>query len=281
MPLAVEPFERNGHPCLRLHRAGATAEVSLHGAHVLSWKPDPARERLYFSPRARLAPGAAIRGGIPVVFPQFAGRGPLPRHGFARVLDWTYTGVEPDGAGDVAAMFELADDEATRARWPHAFRARLEVSLAPGALQVALGILNRDDAPLRFTAALHTYLRVGRLSDVELHGLEATAYQDAAHRDAARPAEGVPVRFDGEVDRIYADAPHALVLREPDRPLHIEAEGFRDTVVWNPGATLAASIGDLGAGEHLRFVCVEAGSVTVPVTLAPGERWRGLQRLRE
>ena len=66
-----------------------------------------------------------------------------------------------------------------------------------------------------------------------------------------------------------------------DSTLHIESEGFRDAVVWNPGATLAASMGDLGAGEHLRFVCVEAATVVEPVTLAPGERWLGVQRLRE
>ena len=53
----------------------ASAEISLHGAHVLSWKPAPARECLYLSPNASQAPGAAIRGGIPVIFPQFAGLG--------------------------------------------------------------------------------------------------------------------------------------------------------------------------------------------------------------
>ena len=63
--------------------------------------------------------------------------------------------------------------------------------------------------------------------------------------------------------------------------MRIAAEGFRDAVVWNPGATLAASIGDLGAGEHLRFVCVEAATVMEPVTLAPGEQWVGVQRLQE
>src|SRR5687768_12899777 len=75
MSLSAESFEQHGRPCVRLrHPVGATADVSLHGAHVLSWKPAPARERLYLSPNASHAPGTAIRGGIPVVFPQFAGR---------------------------------------------------------------------------------------------------------------------------------------------------------------------------------------------------------------
>ncbi|HEY0503673.1 MAG TPA: D-hexose-6-phosphate mutarotase [Lysobacter sp.] len=281
MPVSVESFELHDRPCIRLRRGEASAEVSLHGAQVLSWKPAPTRERLYLSPASRHAAGTAIRGGIPVIFPQFAGRGPLAKHGFARLRDWEFLGLGAGVAGEEVALFELSDDATTRASWPHAFRARLEVALLPGALQVGLDILNRGDAPFAFTVALHTYLRVGRLPDVDVRGLESTGYEDTARAGAAMPPAGAPVRFDGEVDRIYADTPRSLVLQEPERALHVEAEGFRDTIVWNPGATLAASIGDLGAGEHLRFVCVESGSVLQPVMLAPGERWLGIQRLRE
>jgi glucose-6-phosphate 1-epimerase len=281
MPLTVESIQRNGHPCVRLGgHDGASAEVSLHGAHVLSWKPAPARECLYLSPNASQAPGAAIRGGIPVIFPQFAGRGPLVKHGFARLLEWHFLGVEPAPGSDLdAAVFELGDSAHTAA-WPHRFRARLQVTLAPAALEVGLEILNRDESPFAFTAALHTYLRVARLADVELRGLEGTPYEDSARKSVAMPASGAPVRFEGELDRIYPQSPRALALHDGERTVRIESEGFRDTIVWNPGGTLAASIGDLGAGEHLRFVCVESGTVIEPVQLAPGERWLGVQRLR-
>ncbi len=96
MDLTCIPFQRNGSDCLRLNAAdGAVAEISLHGAHVLSWQPSPGRERLYLSPRASFADDAAIRGGIPVIFPQFGGRGTMLKHGFARLLEWHYVGVEP------------------------------------------------------------------------------------------------------------------------------------------------------------------------------------------
>ncbi|WP_206860990.1 D-hexose-6-phosphate mutarotase [Lysobacter changpingensis] len=282
MPLSIESFEQHGRPCVRLrHSAGASVAISLHGAHVLSWMPAPGRERLYLSPNASHAPGSAIRGGIPVVFPQFAGRGPLVKHGFARLLEWRFAGLQDATPFGEAAVFELDDSEHTRALWPFRFGARLHVTLSPGALDVGLEVLNRDETPFAFTAALHTYLRVGRLAAVELDGLQSTPYEDSARKGAAMPASGAPVRFEGELDRIYAGAPSALRLREGDSTLHIDAEGFRDAVVWNPGATLAASMGDLGAGEHLRFVCVEAAAVVEPVPLAPGERWLGVQRLRE
>jgi glucose-6-phosphate 1-epimerase len=89
------------------------------------------------------------------------------------------------------------------------------------------------------------------------------------------------VRFVGELDRIYPDSPANTTLSEPTGALRIHAEGFRDTIVWNPGERLGASIPDLGEGEHRHFVCVEAGTVIEPITLAPGQAWRGSQQLQE
>src|SRR5688572_25010680 len=74
---------------------GARAELYLHGAHVTSWRPAGAGgERLFLSAASEFRTDAAIRGGVPVIFPQFAGRGPLPKHGFARTAEWTLVGVE-------------------------------------------------------------------------------------------------------------------------------------------------------------------------------------------
>ena len=71
-PLQAETTTFNHLPCARLSNAeGATALVALHGAHVLSWIPADGRERLFLGERAIYAEGAAIRGGVPVIFPQF------------------------------------------------------------------------------------------------------------------------------------------------------------------------------------------------------------------
>lgn len=281
MTPSIEPFTRDDRPCLRLARSdGASAEVSLHGAQVLSWKPSPDRERLYLSPNASRVAGSAIRGGIPVVFPQFAGRGPMVKHGFARLLEWQPAETEVTHGTPIATL-ELVDSPQTRSMWPHRFRARVEVSLLPSGLAVQLEILNRDDQAFEFTTALHTYLRVCRLAGVSVSGLECHSFEDSTRGAVTTPAAHAPIRFDGEVDRVYPGTPQTLTLHDDERALDIEAEGFRDTVVWNPGATLAASIGDLGAGEHLRFACLESGTVVTPVLLAPGERWLGVQRLSE
>ncbi|HNQ09783.1 MAG TPA: D-hexose-6-phosphate mutarotase, partial [Giesbergeria sp.] len=83
-----------GQPCIRLAIGdGDSALVALHGAQVLSWISG-GRERLYLSPKAVFDGQAAIRGGIPLCFPQFNQRGPLPKHGFARNLAWRADGAQ-------------------------------------------------------------------------------------------------------------------------------------------------------------------------------------------
>src|SRR5512135_835144 len=88
---------------------GSRAEVYVHGAHVTSWRPVGDEERLYLSPASEFRDGVAIRGGVPVVFPQFSNCGPLPKHGFARNVAWDLIGVS-----DGLARFQLRDSDATR-----------------------------------------------------------------------------------------------------------------------------------------------------------------------
>lgn len=255
---------------VRLHGpAGAGVRVSRYGGQVLSWICG-GRERLYLSPRARFAPGQAIRGGVPVIFPQFSDRGPGLRHGFARLREWTHAG---DG------RFLLRDDAAGYAAWPHRFQAELRVELHADSLAIALRVDNTGAEPFAFTAALHTYLGVDDLADVRIEGLGGCKYSDATRDGESGVQHEAALRFDGELDRLYPGVAGGLRLDQAGRSLRLDAEGFPDTVVWNPGAALAADLADLGAGEHARFVCVEAAAVATPVALAAGASWRGRQVL--
>ncbi|MCB2000494.1 MAG: D-hexose-6-phosphate mutarotase, partial [Rhodoferax sp.] len=88
--MALTEREFHGTPALALQAAdGARVLVTLHGGHVVSWVPAGGHgEQLYLSPRSGFGQRQAIRGGVPVVFPQFSDRGPLPRHGFVRNRAW-------------------------------------------------------------------------------------------------------------------------------------------------------------------------------------------------
>jgi len=259
---------------------GARAEIYLQGAHLTSWIPAGADgDRLFLSARSRFSAGAAIRGGIPVSFPQFSTQGPLPNHGFARVTAWDVVRAGPTDDGGVGAALRLADSDATRQWWPHAFALELEVRLSGGWLDVGLTVSNTGPASFAFTAALHTYLRVADVATTVVRGLAGAGYRDKVlDRDDCRENEP-ELRIAGEIDRVYRIAPQDLEVRERERSLAIRTSGFPDTVIWNPGTAAAASLADLEPGGEQRMLCVEAAAAAVPVVLAAGATWRGSQRL--
>lgn len=282
-------IEHRGLPALRIRAGdGAQATVLLHGAQLVSWIPAGGSEQLFVSPLARFAPGQALRGGVPVIFPQFEERGPLPRHGFARNRDWqpVQRNQWPEHA---MAVLRLTDDEATRAIWPQSFVCELTVGIGGQRLDIELAVTHPqagdgDESipvePLRFTAALHTYLRIGELRQVRLEGLRGSRFEDCARGGRKDVEVETELRIEEEVDRVYVGAGRqSLLLREPGRRLALSADGFADVVVWNPGAEKAAALPDLGPEAWRQMLCVEAAQISQPVELAAGEEWVGRQTL--
>jgi glucose-6-phosphate 1-epimerase len=265
-------------PVLALHAEdGATATIHRHGAHVTSWCPAAGDERLYLSARSGFEGNAAIRGGIPIIFPQFATEGPLPRHGFARTSTWSLGGVSRGAAGEAQMDLVLRDSPATHAIWDAAFRAIVSVAIFSRQMAVSLIVENVGDAPFSFTAALHTYFRVRDVADAVIVGLRGTRYRGEDRQLVVDDAERL--RVDGFLDRVYVGAPSRLELHEGGRRMLIDAEGFPDAVVWNPGSERAAALTDLDPGGERQFVCIEAAAVQEPITIGPGRRWSGTQTL--
>lgn len=268
----------HGLPALSLNLPnGDSLRVLLHGAHVVSWVSG-GRERLYLSPRSLLDGQSAVRGGVPICFPQFNMRGALPKHGFVRNLPWQQL-APPEAAADRAHLsLRLSASAATRQFWPQAFEAILTLELRPGSLQMALDVHNTDAVPLSFTGALHTYLAVDDIAAVRLEGLEGQPEWDALTGRHGRAAG--PLRFQGEFDRVYGAAAQALALCEGARRLRIEqSPSLAHTVVWNPGAEKGATLTDLPTDGYQRMLCVEAAQVMQAVSLPAGGRWQGWQRL--
>jgi glucose-6-phosphate 1-epimerase len=271
--------ERGGAPALRLRTdGGARAEVSVHGAQLVSWRPAGGREWIFLSERADFAVGKAIRGGVPICFPQFAALGPLPKHGLVRTRRWSVVeqGIS-GGAPRVVLGFD--PDAEVRALWPRPCRVECTVRLEDDRVALELAVRNLGDAPLSFTAALHGYFAVGDVEAVEVTGLQGVEYRDAADGDRLKVERGSAVAIRGEVDRVYHAVPGDVVLREPGRALALRAEGFPDVVVWNPGAAKCAALPDMAPDGWRRMLCVEAGAIRTPVLVAPGATWRGRQLL--
>jgi glucose-6-phosphate 1-epimerase len=278
--IAVEPGEGGLHRIVLTHPRGGRAELYLHGAHLASWRDASGDELLFVSRESRFGAGAAIRGGVPVIFPQFADQGPLPKHGFARTAAWT---VEGQSATDQEAVvtLRLADNEATRAIWSHAFRADLTVRLGDG-LRMELAVENAGGAPMEFTCALHGYFRVEDVRRAAVLGLAGVRYRDKVADGAESVQAEDALEIAGETDRVYMDAPPTLRIRDEagGRTICIERTGFVDAVVWNPWTDLARQLPDLGDDEYLRMLCVESANAATPVRLEPGARWVGTQTIR-
>jgi glucose-6-phosphate 1-epimerase len=257
---------------------GARAEIYLYGAHVVSWVPAGGQERLFLSRRSAFRTGAPIRGGVPVVFPQFGTTGPLPLHGLVRLMPWEFAGAAVAGEG-ARATFRRSDTEDSRRLWDHAFLAELAVTIGGSELSVTLTVTNTGVEPFNFTAAFHTYLAVAEITTTVVAGLAGLRYRDAAAGGVEAHQASAQVEFLGEVNRIYFDAPAEARVVEAARRTVVEKEGFADVVVWNPGAAKCATMADLEPEDYRRFVCVEAVIVGAPIQLAPGGRWQGTQTL--
>ena len=268
----IKPTSVLGQPAMWLRAPdGAELTVLLHGGQIVSWIPAGDQERLYLSPLAQAGGAHAVRGGIPVVFPQFARRGPLEQHGFARQQAWQW--VEGAQRGDVViGVLRLSDNAATRTVWPHRFEAELSFSFAGLQLDVELAVTNTGDTPFDFSAALHTYLLVDDVRRARLGGLYGVRYVDQVS-GVQQHQEMDPFSFAGEIDRIYFDAAGPLSLATAMGRMTITREGFDDVVVWNPGPAKAAAMTDLPDDDWLRLLCVEAAAIGTPITLAPGQDW--------
>ena len=91
LPPEITHLQYAGHEALRLATRHGSAIIALHGAHLLSWVPAGQRDVFWLSPDSPPEP-AAIRGGVPVCWPQHGGGHPAgavcARPGLRPHLPW-------------------------------------------------------------------------------------------------------------------------------------------------------------------------------------------------
>ena len=246
------------------------------GAHLMTWTTEGI-ERLWMSPLSGCGSAGAIRGGVPVLFPQFGTFGSLPKHGFARTADWEQVAA-PVVPGSATLAFELTDSEATREVWPHAFRARLDIVASATDLRMSLLVHNLGPEAAAFTGGLHTYLAVAD-PDAWVSGLAGCHAWDGESTDSPRftqrLAERIPALQAQDLVVQGAVAPVVLTDAVLGR-IHVAARGFPNRVVWNPGP--GHGLPDVAPGDEARFVCIEPTAV-VPITLPGHGAWEGRQHI--
>jgi glucose-6-phosphate 1-epimerase len=269
-----------GHPGWRWSLPnGDSVFVAQQGAQVLSWHAAGA-ERLYLSSKSACDGRTAIRGGVPVCFPQFNQRGPLPKHGFVRNLPWR---LREGDAQASTQVFELQADAATRAIWPCNFCVLLTVDLQDHQLKISLRVDNQGDQALTFTGALHAYLAVQAIDQARLLGQANQPEWDAV-QDKHQACSG-QLHFNSEFDRVYdvAQPGHPAqptwLLQDGVQTLRIsQSEAWGQSVVWNPGAEKTAQLQDMPADAHQKMLCVEAARVNTPIEVPACQSWQAWQQ---
>lgn len=262
---ALSMIEYGKLPAVRIEGpGGAQVTVTLFGAHIVSWMTADGQERIFCSARSSLDGSRAIRGGVPVIFPQFAARGTGMRHGFARVSTWR---LGESGSDEQAAFaqFELAEADlapAIAAAWPHPFQLVLRVELRADELSLSLAVRNTGHAAFPFSSALHTYFMVDRLANAGIDGVQ----------------DGEMLITD-KYDHIHFGVTEPVVLRSGMGALRLQQQGFTDAVVWNPGAADSAALADLEGDDYQHFVCIEPALIE-PIELKAGGAWTGHHQVR-
>ncbi|GLT28601.1 hypothetical protein SLA2020_104950 [Shorea laevis] len=267
---------------------GSSAEVYLYGGQVTSWKNDHGEELLFVSSKAIFKPPKAIRAGIPICFPQFSNHGSLEQHGFARNRFWSIDTDPPplptNSSSQVHIDLILRPSEEDMKIWPHSYEFRLRIALGPGGNLMLISRVrntNTDGKPFTFTFAYHTYFSVSDISEVRVEGLETLDYLDNLQNKERFTEQGDAITFESEVDKIYLSTPTKIAIldHEKKRTFVISKDGLPDAVVWNPWDKKAKAMADFGDDEYKHMLCVEAAAIEKPITLRPGEEWRGRQEL--
>ncbi|KAG8344011.1 putative Aldose 1 epimerase [Trypanosoma vivax] len=279
-------------PVVLTNRDGSSITVHLQGAHLTSWRTASGEEMLYTSPEAVYESGVPIRGGVPIIFPQFSNMGPLPPHGFARVSEWR---VKSTADGVATFVFEVPLDNLWgRGAFPSA------VAMAPikktnsvvellytitfnnQHLELGIEISNKDPTLVaEFAFAFHTYFALGDVGQTIVNGVNLTSYID--NRDPRRTL--LPPKrlwtINGEIDNTYPRQNCAVLLLDMSkkRTIHISGVNLPDVVVWNPFVEKGKQMKDLPEDGYKKFVCVEHGRIEKHVMLEPASVWRASQRV--
>ncbi|KAI0932205.1 hypothetical protein AcV5_004508 [Taiwanofungus camphoratus] len=290
------PVEQQPDRILLKHPKGASADILLYGATVLSWKsgtavnPKPV-ERLFVSSKAAFDGSKPVRGGIPVVFPCFGApthseHSRLGQHGFARSETWIFDSIVLDSEAGVSVKLILEPKASIKEIYERPFQLAYVVTLAEHQLSTDLHVKNTalsTASPLEFQALFHNYIRAPS-NDVLITPLQGVSYYDKTEAtDELRSKPKVEGRAGVDVknftDFVYENAPGTYEVGWGTGALEIRTKNFKDVVVWNPQQETGPKIADMEAGGWEKYVCVEPGYVRGFVKLEGGQTWVGQQVL--
>jgi len=258
---------RDNIQVLQINNAFATAEISLFGGHVLSFKPKhDDKERLWLSKNSLFDGKKAIRGGIPICWPWFGDHSSntdVAAHGYVRTQTWQILNTEETELGTTLTL-----KPATSVGDGFEYDAQLVLIVHIGQqLSIQLHTTNLGNTAFTYNCALHTYFTISNIHQCELQGLsEQYADKTLGYQVFETPQ---PYRFIEETDRVHLQQPSTLTIIDAEHSkTEILSSGHDSIVVWNPWQHKSISMGDMADDGYLNMLCVET-AITQGQNIAP------------
>lgn len=278
IPSVLSFDEHGGLLRARITTPACTGEVYLQGAHVTAWQPANEQPVLFLSEKSAFAPGKAIRGGIPIIFPWFGARTATPEsprtdgpsHGFARTQPWQLD-FGAYAADELHLSLSLSPTETSRSLGFDNFLVAYQISFGRE-LRLRLSVANDGTQPLHFEEALHTYLHVGEVEQASVHGLLEAEYLDKTNNFARKTQTEAVLTLTSLTDRPYLNTTSPIVVDDPvlHRRITVTKANSNTTVVWNPWAN--AGLADMSAEGWRQMLCIESANVAEDaITIQPRE----------
>ncbi|WP_299303551.1 D-hexose-6-phosphate mutarotase [uncultured Brachybacterium sp.] len=251
LPDGVRLAQVHGVDALLVDTPAATAELLFDGAHLTSFVPAGEADLLWMSPTSAFGEREAVRGGIPLIGPWFGPGRDLAmevKHGWLRNLRWDLATAEREGDEVVLTLRTPEDVKALTASVQYRIGTELAVDLT----------ITAGPRPLELEAALHTYLAVGDVREIEIRGLEGADFLDNTRGLAPDVLPAEPLRLTAATDRVVDSTAVVTIADEKNaRRIVSTARGTAKTVVWNPWDTLVTGMADIPDTAWPEFVCIE------------------------
>lgn len=243
LPAELRLTQFNEIPVLEINHAVGKAKISLQGAQLLSWRPKNQQEILWLSEIEPFTLGNAIRGGIPLCYPWF-GNAQKPIHGTARLRLWALHEYEIQTDKVSLTFTLLAENNQPEAQIQMIFSDKLQLIFT-----------HLGEAPAE--AALHSYFRVGDISQAEIQGLPTTCVNKLTEQTETAPS---PRKITQAVDCIYdfANNPTTLLDENLHRKITITHQQASHIVVWNPWENTPSA---MQPQDYKQMICIETARI--------------------
>ncbi|KYR01747.1 aldose 1-epimerase family protein [Tieghemostelium lacteum] len=260
----------------------SSLEVYLMGATITAYKVG-SRDVIFTSKQSKFESLKAIRGGVPLIYPQF-GPGKMQQHGFARNVDWEVLSTLVKEQEDLVQLnLSIHESEYTQKVCGDAdikFQCTFTIKLNVDRLELQYESKNTGQKAYDFQLALHTYYQIASIHKAHVTGLKGFEYIDKTRQMALTKETADSIQITEETDRVYKNcttSPLELVdtVNQTKVILHSPDNSLKDVVVWNPWIEKAKAMSDFGDLEYLEMICIEYGNIDKPIVLQPGQTFTG------